>query len=92
MNRLDKEPLFKELMSLPTKNYWVTFIYSTKKKPNEHLYFSFAQFDLENYFPRFFDFCIDNMKQFNFIDFEIIEYNNKIPRYQEDIEKEFTIH
>jgi len=65
MNRLDKEPLFKELMSLPTKNYWVTFIYTTKKKPNEHLYFSFAQFDLENYFPRvnrFFDFCIDKDK------------------------------
>ena len=95
MNRLSKEPLYKELMSLPTQNYWVTFTYSTKRKPDKHLYFSFAQFDLENYFPRvnrFFDFCIDNMKQFNFIDFEIIEYNNKIPRYQEDIEKEFTIH
>jgi len=64
-------------MSLPTQNYWVTFTYSTKRKPDKHLYFSFAQFDIEPYFPRvnrFFDFCIDNMKNFNFIDFEIIDY------------------
>jgi len=95
MSRLDKEPVFKELMSLPTQNYWVTFIYCNKKRPNKHLYFSFAQFDVEPYFPRvnrFFDFCIENMKQFDFIDFEIIKYKNKIPRYQENIEKEFTIH
>tara|TARA_R110000851_G_scaffold196315_1_gene347206 strand:+ start:371 stop:658 length:288 start_codon:yes stop_codon:yes gene_type:complete len=95
MSRLDKEPIFKELMSLPTQNYWVTFIYCNKKRPNKHLYFSFAQFDVEPYFPRvnrFFDFCIENMKQFDFIDFEIIKYKNKIPRYQENIEKEFTIH
>jgi len=32
------------------------------------------------------------MKQFNFIDYEIIEYRNEIPRYQENIDKEFTIH
>ena len=95
MNRLSKEPLFKELMSLPTQNYWVTFIYSTKRKPSKHLYFSFAQFDLENYFPRvnrFFDFCIDNMKQLNFVDFEIIEFNKKILKYQENIDKDYIIH
>ena len=59
MNKIKKEPIYKELMSLPTQNYWVTFTYSTKRKPDKHLYFSFAQFDLENYFPRvnrFFDF------------------------------------
>ena len=93
--KLKREPLFLELMSLPTQNYWITFTYTTRKKPQEHIYFSFPQFDVEPYFPRvnrFFDFCIDNMKQFNFVDFEIIEYKNKIPRYQENIEKEFIIH
>ena len=33
-----------------------------------------------------------NMKMFNFIDYEVIEYNNEIPRYQVDLEKEYTIH
>ena len=54
MNRLKlhKEPLFKELLSLPTKNYWVTFMYTTKKNPDKYIYFSFPQFDVEPYFPR----------------------------------------
>ena len=95
MNKIKKEPIYKELMSLPTQNYWVTFTYSTKRKPDKHLYFSFAQFDIEPYFPRvnrFFDFCIDNMKQFNFVDFEVIEFNNKILKYQENIDKDYIIH
>ena len=48
MNRLKlhKEPLFKELLSLPTKNYWVTFMYTTKKKPDKYIYYSFPQFDV----------------------------------------------
>tara|TARA_R110002153_G_scaffold208608_1_gene361182 strand:+ start:248 stop:541 length:294 start_codon:yes stop_codon:yes gene_type:complete len=93
--RLKRPPLFMELMSLPTQNYWITFTYVTAKDPKTHLYFSFPQFDVEPYFPRvnrFFDFCIDNMRQFSFIDFEIIKYKNQIQRYQVDIEKEFTIH
>jgi len=87
--------MIKELMSLPTQNYWVKITYSTKIKPDDFLYFSFPQFDSEPYFPRvnrFYEFCIKNMKQFNFIDYEIIEYHNKIPRYIENIDKEFTIH
>ena len=95
MNKIKKEPIYKELMSLPTQNYWVTFTYSTKRKPDKHLYFSFAQFDIEPYFPRvnrFFDFCIENMKQLNFVDFEIIEFNKKILKYQENIDKDYIIH
>ena len=97
MNRLKlhKEPLFKELLSLPTKNYWVTFMYTTKKKQDKYIYFSFPQFDVEPYFPRvnrFFDFCIENMKQLNFVDFEIIEFNKKILKYQENIDKDYIIH
>ena len=95
MNKIKKEPIYKELMSLPTQNYWVTFTYSTKRKPDKHLYFSFAQFDIEPYIPRvnrFFDFCIENMKQLNFVDFEIIEFNKKILKYQENIDKDYIIH
>jgi len=65
-------------------------MYFTKKKSRCTSLFSFPQFDVEPYFPRvnrFFDFCIDNMKQLNFIDFEIIKFNNKILKYQENIEK-----
>ena len=94
MNKLNN-PIIKEMMMLPTENYWVTFTYSNKKQPETHLYFSFPQFDVEPYFPRvnrFFDFCIENMKQFNFIDYEVIEYKNPVLRYQERLEKEFTIH
>tara|TARA_R110000787_G_scaffold10631_1_gene35907 strand:+ start:669 stop:953 length:285 start_codon:yes stop_codon:yes gene_type:complete len=94
MYRLNN-PILKEMMSLPTQDYWVTFTYSNKKQPQTNLYFSFPQFDVEPYFPRvnrFFDFCIANMKQFNFIDYEVIKYNNSIPRYQENLDKEFTIH
>ena len=93
--KLQKEPLFKELLSLPTKNYWVTFMYTTKKNPDKYIYFSFPQFDVEPYFPRvnrFFDFCIENMKQLNFVDFEIIEFNKKILKYQENIDKDYIIH
>ena len=91
MNRLKlhKEPLFKELLSLPTKNYWVTFMYTTKKNPDKYIYFSFPQFPRVN---RFFDFCIENMKQLNFVDFEIIEFNKKILKYQENIDKDYIIH
>lgn len=87
--------LIKELLSLPTKDYWVKFTYSKNRSPNKLLYFSFPQFDCDPYFPRvnrFYEFCVKNMKQFKFIDYEIIEYDNKVLRYQENIEKEFTIH
>ena len=52
MFRDPEQNLIKELMSLPTKNYWVKFTYSTKRKPDDFLYFSFPQFDSEPYFPR----------------------------------------
>tara|TARA_R100001443_G_scaffold108914_1_gene119871 strand:- start:292 stop:579 length:288 start_codon:yes stop_codon:yes gene_type:complete len=87
--------LIAELMSLPTRNYWVKFIYVNKLNPNKKLYLEFPQYDSEPYFPRvnrFYEFCMKNMKMFNFIDYEVIEYNNEIPRYQVDIEKEYTIH
>ena len=87
--------LIKELMSLPTQNYWVKFTYTKKEKPDEFLYLSFPQFDSEPWFPRvnrFYEFCIKHMPQFNFIDYEIIEYHNKIPRYTENLANEFTIH
>ena len=87
--------LIAELMSLPTQNYWVKFIYVNKLNPEKKLYLEFPQYDSEPYFPRvnrFYEFCTKNMKMFNFIDYEVIEYNNEIPRYQVDIEKEYTIH
>jgi hypothetical protein len=39
--------LIKELMSLPTQNYWVKFTYHKNKNPKEKLEFSFPQFDSE---------------------------------------------
>tara|TARA_R100000664_G_scaffold29503_1_gene41425 strand:- start:287 stop:574 length:288 start_codon:yes stop_codon:yes gene_type:complete len=87
--------LISELMSLPTQNYWVKFIYVSKLNPGKKLYLEFPQYDSEPYFPRvnrFYEFCMKNMKMFNFLDYEVIEYNNEIPRYQVDIEKEYTIH
>ena len=87
--------LIAELMSLPTQNYWVKFIYVNKLSPNKKLFLEFPQYDSEPYFPRvnrFYEFCMKNMKMFNFIDYEVIEYNNEIPRYQVDLEKEYTIH
>ena len=39
-----EQHLIKELMSLPTQNYWVKFTYSTKDKPDDFLYFSFLLF------------------------------------------------
>ena len=87
--------LIAELMSLPTQNYWVKFIYVNKLNPEKKLYLEFPQYDSEPYFPRvnrFYEFCTKNMKMFNFIDYEVIEYNNEIPRYQVDLEKEYTIH
>ena len=82
-------------MSLPTQNYWVKFIYVNKLNPTKKLYLEFPQYDSEPYFPRvnrFYEFCIKNMKQFNFIDYEITEYPNEIPRYCENLDKEFIIH
>jgi hypothetical protein len=32
------------------------------------------------------------MKQLNFVDFEIIEFNKKILKYQENIDKDYIIH
>jgi len=87
--------LIAELMSLPTRNYWVKFIYVNKLNPQKKLYLEFPQYDSEPYFPRvnrFYEFCMKNMKMFNFIDYEVIEYDNEIPRYQVDLEKEYTIH
>ena len=44
MNRLKlhKEPLFKDLLNLPTKNYWVTFMYTTKKNQTNISLFFFS--------------------------------------------------
>ena len=87
--------LMKERMCLPTQNYWVKFTYHNRKNLKKVLEFSFPQFDSEPYFPRinrFYEFCIKTMKQFNFIDYEIVDYPNKIPRYVENIDKEFIIH
>jgi len=89
------EMLIEELMRMPTQNYWVTVTYTTKKKPKEYLYFSYPQFDCDPYFPRvnrFYEFCVRKMKDFNFVDYEVKEYRREIHRYQENIDKEFTIH
>ena len=90
-----EQSLMKELMSLPTQNYWVKFTYHNRRNLKEVLDFSFPQYDSEPYFPRinrFYEFCSRNMKQFKFVDYEITEYPNEIPRYCENIDKEFIIH
>ena len=87
--------LISELMSLPTKNYWVKFVYTSKLNSQKKLLLEFPQYDSEPYFPRinrFYEFCIRNMKMFNFLDYEVVQYNNKITRYHVDLEKEYTIH
>tara|TARA_R110001592_G_C12947792_1_gene731047 strand:+ start:551 stop:838 length:288 start_codon:yes stop_codon:yes gene_type:complete len=87
--------LMKELMCLPTQNYWVKFTYHNRKNLKNVLEFSFPQYDCEPYFPRinrFYEFCSRNMKQFKFVDYEITEYPNEIKRYCENIDKEFIIH
>jgi len=90
-----EKKLVEELMSMPTHNYWVKFIYSNKKTPNKKEYFEFAQYDSEPYFPRinrFYEFCIDTMKQFQFHDYEIKHYPKEITKYNIDTDKEFIIH
>ena len=87
--------LISELMSLPTKNYWVKFTYTSKLNPQKKLILEFPQYDSEPYFPRvnrFYEFCINKMRMFNFLDYEVVEYKNEILRYHVDIEKEYTIH
>jgi hypothetical protein len=94
-NRQAHHHLISELMSLPTKNYWVKFTYTSKLNPERKLILEFPQYDSEPYFPRvnrFYEFCINKMKMFNFLDYEVIAYKNEIPRYQVDLEKEYTIH
>lgn len=95
MYKDSEHSLIKELMGLPTQNYWVKFTYHKNKNPKEKLEFSFPQFDSEPYFPRinrFYEFCNKHMKQFQFIDYEITDYPNEIKRYCENIDKEFIIH
>ncbi len=89
------EMFIDELMLMPTQDYWVTITYTTKNKPKEYLYFSYPQFDSDPYFPRvnrFYEFCVKKMKDFSFVDYEIKEYKREIPRYQENLDKEFIIH
>ena len=93
--KFQEKRLVEELMSMPTHNYWVKFIYSNKKTPNKKEYFEFPQFDSEPYFPRinrFYEFCNENMKQFKFHDYEINNYPGDIPRYEVNFDKEFIIH
>ena len=90
-----EKQLIKEMMDMPTHNYWVKFIYSNKNTPRKKEYFEFAQYDSEPYFPRinrFYEFCIERMKDFKFHDYEIKNYPGDIARYNVDTEKEFTIH
>lgn len=93
---LEEKNILKSLMSLPTHNYWVKFIYSDRTTPNKKEYFEFAQFDSEPYFPRinrFYEFCMDHMrKKFKFHDYEIINYPKEYTKYSVDPEKEFIIH
>lgn len=87
--------LVEEMMSMPTHNYWVKFIYSNHKTPTKKEYFEFAQYDSEPYFPRinrFYEFCTEKMKQFKFHDYEIKHYPHEIPKYNVDTDKEFIIH
>ena len=87
--------LISELMSLPTKNYWVKFTYTSKLNPQRKLILEFPQYDSEPYFPRvnrFYEFCINKMRMFNFLDYEVVESKDEILRYQVDLEKEYTIH
>ena len=99
MSLFDKEKqdfdLIKELYAAPVKDYYVTFKYHNKKTPNEILNLQFKQIDSEPFFPRinrFYEFCNYKMKDFKFVDYEIIDCFSPGPRYQVDIENEFKIH
>jgi len=99
MSLFDKEKqdfdIIKELYAAPVKDYYVTFKYYNKKNPNEIKELQFKQIDSEPFFPRinrFYEFCNYKMKDFKFVDYEIIDCFTPGPRYQTDIENEFKIH
>jgi len=89
------EKLLNDFHSTPTRNYWVEISYYEKKNPKEILKLEFAQFDNDPFFPRsyrMFNFLKAKMKNFEFIDLEIVPYLKEVPKYVENFETEFTIH
>ena len=92
-DEIDK--LLNEFHSSPTRNYWVEISYYEKKNPNKILTLEFAQFDNDPFFPRtyrMFNFLKAKMKDFEFIDLEVIPYLKEVPKYVENFQTEFTIH
>lgn len=92
---IDKEKeIIEELLALPTEDLFVTFIYKKKGGTIERK-FEFEQFDSPPYYPRinrFYEFCIQTMKEFEFIDYHIKSTSKEIIKYHVDTDKEFIIH
>ena len=91
----DKEKeLIHELYQHPTNDYYVKFKYHHKQTPDVIQELEFKQFDSEPFFPRinrFYEFCVKTMKDFNFVDYEVVQCFTPGLRYSENIENEFKI-
>jgi len=99
MSLFDKQKqefeIIKELYAAPVKDYYVTFKYYDKKNPEKVEELQFKQMDSEPFFPRinrFYEFCNLKMKDYRFVDYEIVDCTTPGPRYSIDIENEFKIH
>ena len=99
MSIFDKEHEEKEvvekLYAQPVKDFFVTFKYHHVKTPEKIEHLEFKQIDSEPFFPRinrFYEFCNQKMKDYKFIDYEVIDCFTPGPRYFTDIDNEFKIH
>lgn len=93
--KTEEKKVLEELMRMKTNNYWVKIIYHHKKKPKEVKSLEFPQYDSEPYFPRinrFYDWLEIKMKDFTFIDYQVIHYPKEINKYLVDLDKEYIIH
>ena len=96
MNLFNKDfELLRELYAAPVKDYYVTFKYHSAGDPDNLKKLEFKQMDSEPFFPRinrFYEFCVKTMKDFNFVDYEVVQSFSPGLRYSENIENEFKIH
>jgi uncharacterized protein Usg len=93
--KTEEKKVLEELMRMKTNNYWVKIIYHHKKKPKEVKSLEFPQYDSEPYFPRinrFYDWLEIKMKDFTFVDYQVIHYPKEINKYLVDLDKEYIIH
>lgn len=93
--KTEEKKVLEELMRMKTHNYWVKIIYYPKNNPSDKKALEFAQYDAEPYFPRinrFYDWLEMKMKNFKFVDYQVIHYPKEIHKYNVDLDKEYIIH